>query len=86
MRITIRLDRDVLEWFRAQAEAVEGGSYQRLINQALRDRMEQEREPLEETVRRALRKELALRFPKERRGRLPIERPRSRRKQLPFGR
>lgn len=57
-RITIRLDDDVLEWFRAQVEAAGGGNYQTLINAALRERMEQQREPLEETLRRVVREEL----------------------------
>jgi uncharacterized protein (DUF4415 family) len=57
-RITIRLDDDVLEWFRTQVEAVGGGNYQTLINAALREHMEQQREPLEETLRRVVREEL----------------------------
>ncbi len=36
-RITIRLDKDVLEWFRSQAEAAGGGNYQTLINSALKE-------------------------------------------------
>lgn len=35
-RITIRIDDDVLAWFRAQVERAGGGSYQTLINRALR--------------------------------------------------
>jgi uncharacterized protein (DUF4415 family) len=54
-RITIRLDTDVLEWFRQQVEASGGGNYQTLINAALREFIEQRREPLEETIRRVLR-------------------------------
>jgi uncharacterized protein (DUF4415 family) len=57
-RITIRLDDDVLEWFRTQVEAAGGGNYQTLINAALREHMEQQREPLEETLRRVVREEL----------------------------
>jgi len=57
-RITIRIDDDVLDWFRAQVHAAGGGSYQTLINLALRRQMEDEREPLEETLRRVLREEL----------------------------
>lgn len=57
-RITIRIDDDVLGWFKAQAHAAGGGSYQALINKALRDHMEAEREPLESTLRRVLREEL----------------------------
>jgi uncharacterized protein (DUF4415 family) len=57
-RITIRIDDDVLEWFRAQVEAEGGGNYQTLINAALREHIDQQREPLEETLRRAVREEL----------------------------
>lgn len=57
-RITIRLDRDVLEWFKAQVEAAGGGNYQTLINQALREYMREAREPLEDTLRRVVREEL----------------------------
>lgn len=57
-RITIRLDDDVLEWFRAQVEAAGGGNYQTLINAALREHIDQQREPLEETLRRVVREEL----------------------------
>ena len=33
-RITIRLDEEVLEWFKAQVDAAGGGNYQTLINAA----------------------------------------------------
>lgn len=58
-RITIRIDRDVLEWFRDQVHAAGGGNYQTLINRALREHIARQREPLETTVRRVLREELA---------------------------
>lgn len=35
-RITIRLDEEVLEWFRARVDEAGGGDYQALINDALR--------------------------------------------------
>jgi uncharacterized protein (DUF4415 family) len=38
-RITIRLDNDILDWFRAQVHQQGGGNYQTLINQALREYM-----------------------------------------------
>jgi uncharacterized protein (DUF4415 family) len=57
-RITIRLDDDVLEWFRSQVESAGGGNYQTLINAALREHIEKKREPLEETLRRVVREEL----------------------------
>lgn len=57
-RITIRLDDDVLAWFRQQVHLQGGGNYQTLINDALRQHIQQKREPLEETLRRVLREEL----------------------------
>ena len=36
-RITIRLDKDLIAWFRSQVEAAGGGNYQTLINSALRE-------------------------------------------------
>jgi len=57
-RITIRLDDDVLDWFRNEAHAAGGGNYQTLINAALREHMSSRVEPLEETLRRVLREEL----------------------------
>lgn len=57
-RITIRIDDDVLAWFREQVHRAGGGSYQALINEALRRHIEQAREPLEATLRRVLREEL----------------------------
>lgn len=40
------------------ADAVGGGSYQTMINAALRDYIEQRAEPLEDTLRRVVREEL----------------------------
>lgn len=57
-RITIRLDDDVLGWFRAQVHAMGGGNYQTLINNALREYMQQRKEPLEDILRRVIREEL----------------------------
>ncbi len=57
-RITIRIDDDVLEWFRDQVRAAGGGSYQTLINHALREHMRSTHEDLEDTLRRVLREEL----------------------------
>ena len=57
-RITIRLDDDILAWFRASVHDQGGGNYQTLINDALRQHIQQKREPLEETLRRVLREEL----------------------------
>ena len=57
-RITIRIDDDILTWFRALVHEKGGGNYQTLINDALRQHIKQERESLEETLRRVLREEL----------------------------
>ena len=57
-RITIRLDNEVLDWFRAAAHKAGGGSYQTMINRALREYIASVSEPLEETLRRVLREEL----------------------------
>ena len=58
-RITIRIDDDILEWFRLQVHAAGGGNYQTLINMALRETMNSKREPLEDTLRHVIREELA---------------------------
>jgi uncharacterized protein (DUF4415 family) len=57
-RITIRLDDDLIEWFKAEVHAAGGGNYQSLINEALREHMKRKLEPLEATLRRILREEL----------------------------
>ncbi len=57
-RITIRLDDEILDWFRQQVHASGGGNYQSLINAALRDYIEDKKEPLEETLRRVIREEI----------------------------
>lgn len=57
-RITIRLDDDILDWFRGQVHAAGGGNYQTLINIALREYLAHRQEPLEDTLRRVLREEL----------------------------
>ena len=57
-RITIRIDDDILEWFRSQVHAAGGGNYQTLMNTALREYMTYKQEPLEDTLRRVIREEL----------------------------
>lgn len=56
IRITIRLDDDIIDWFRQQAEQAGGSNYQTAINQALREHIE--RQSLEELLRRVVREEL----------------------------
>jgi len=58
-RITIRLDANILEYFREAVERAGGGNYQTLINNVLRAYIEGERKPtIEETLRRVIREEL----------------------------
>lgn len=57
-RITIRIDSDLLDWFRDQVDAAGGGNYQTLMNQALRAYVEQREDGLEEMLRRVVREEL----------------------------
>jgi uncharacterized protein (DUF4415 family) len=57
-RITIRLDDDILDWFRREVDRAGGGSYQTWINEALRQHIRRAREPLEATLRRVIREEL----------------------------
>jgi uncharacterized protein (DUF4415 family) len=57
-RITIRLDDEIIQWFRDQVTQVGGGNYQTLINNALQEHIHQKKELLEETVRRVIREEL----------------------------
>jgi len=57
-RITIRIDTEVLDWFREEVNRSGGGNYQTLMNDALRQYVEAKRENLEETLRRVLREEL----------------------------
>ncbi|NLG70718.1 MAG: BrnA antitoxin family protein [Chloroflexi bacterium] len=58
-RITIRLDADILDWFRRQAEEQGCGNYQTMINQALREYMLSQSSVLEDLLRRIVREELA---------------------------
>lgn len=64
-RITIRIDTDVLDWFREEVNRSGGGNYQTLMNDALRQHVEAKHETLEETLRRVLREELGrMRLPR----------------------
>ena len=59
-QITIRIDTDILNWFREQVNARGGGSYQTLINQALHEYIQNQRGDWEATLRRVIREELHL--------------------------
>lgn len=56
-RVTIRLDADTLGWFRQHCS--NGGSYQAMINDALRQHISQQDEPLETLLRRVIKEEMA---------------------------
>jgi len=56
-RITIFIDTDILDWFKDEAER-EGRGYQTAINQALRNYIKQDKRPIQEIVREAVRREL----------------------------
>jgi uncharacterized protein (DUF4415 family) len=58
VRITIRLDRDIVDWFRSKVEEQGGGNYQSMLNDALRIYIERQDQPIEEVLRRVLREEL----------------------------
>ena len=56
-RITICIDTDILEWFRDEGER-EGQGYQTAMNQALRNYIRQDKRPIQDIVRQAVRQEL----------------------------
>jgi len=57
-RITIRIDTDLLNWFREQVNARGGGNYQTMMNDALRAYIRHQDQTLEETLRKVIREEL----------------------------
>jgi len=58
VRITIRLDADVIEHFKKLVHEAGGGNYQTLINQALREHIQAHDKSLEDTLRRVIREEI----------------------------
>ncbi|MDX2427894.1 MAG: BrnA antitoxin family protein [Xanthomonadales bacterium] len=60
IRITIRLDGDIIEHFKKRVLDAGGGNYQTLLNDALRSLIQSETEPLEDTLRKVIREELKL--------------------------
>jgi len=58
VRITIRLDGDIVEHFKRKVHDAGGGNYQTLLNDALRTYIQSEEEPLEDTLRKVIREEL----------------------------
>ena len=65
-RITIRIDTEILDWFRKQVNKAGGGNYQTLMNNALREHITRREGTLAETLRRVLREELARKKPRRR--------------------
>jgi hypothetical protein len=59
-RMTLVMDDEVMDWFRDKVDRAGGGNYQVLINDVLREHVQQ-RETIEETFRRVLREELGRR-------------------------
>lgn len=57
-RITIRLDRDIVEWFKSKAESQDGGNYQTMLNDALRAYTDHQDASLEKLLRKVVREEL----------------------------
>jgi uncharacterized protein (DUF4415 family) len=57
-RITIRLDNEIIEWFRKVVTEQGGGNYQTLMNDVLREYIQRQNEPLELILRRVVREEL----------------------------
>ncbi len=57
-RITIRIDNSILDWFRNQVNEAGGGSYQTLINEALKEHIQTKEGMLERTIRKVIREEL----------------------------
>ena len=57
-RITIRIDDEILQWFKDQANLADGANYQTMINEALKAFIIDKKEPLEKVLRRVVREEL----------------------------
>jgi uncharacterized protein (DUF4415 family) len=55
-RITIRLDSEIVDWFKAQVNEAGGGNYQSLINEGLKSNIQQH--GLERMLRKLIREEL----------------------------
>jgi len=58
VRITIRIDADILNWFREKVNEGGGGNYQAMMNEALRAHIQFQDKMLEETIRKVIREEL----------------------------
>lgn len=58
VRITIRLDGDIIEHFKRLVHDAGGGNYQTLINDALREHINKDDRQLEKRLRKIIREEL----------------------------
>jgi uncharacterized protein (DUF4415 family) len=58
VRITIRLDADIIEHFKRLVHGAGGGNYQTLINNALRAHIKAQDSSLEDALRKVIREEL----------------------------
>lgn len=58
LRITIRLDADIIDHFKKQVHEAGGGNYQTLINNALREYIKNDKKQLEKALRKIIREEL----------------------------
>jgi len=58
VRITIRLDADIIDHFKNIVHKTGGGNYQSLINDALREHIQAHDKGLEKTIRKVIREEL----------------------------
>ena len=58
VRITIRLDGEIIEYFKKLVNGSGGGNYQTLLNDALRDYVRGSEQSLEKRLRRIIREEL----------------------------
>ena len=58
VRITIRLDPEVIDYFKEEVSEAGGGNYQTLINKVLRDYIEGKEKGLDRRIRKIVRDEL----------------------------
>ncbi len=58
IRITIRLDADIVNHFKSLVQEAGGGNYQTLINDALKEHIQAHDKSLEHTLRMVIRDEL----------------------------
>ena len=58
VRITIRLDGDIVNHFKEMVNKAGGGNYQTLINNALQEHIKNHSKSLEKTLRKVIRDEL----------------------------